>query len=289
MPDFARVSKATFCFCVVLQFFWGTTLASAQASAQVPTRVVSMNLCTDQLAMLLAKPVQLISVSNLARDPRSSAMALAAQAYPVNGGGAEQVFLLKPDLVLAGSFTTRATVTMLRKLGIRVVQFQPAYSLDDVKARIIQMGDLLGQQARAIALSDDFDRRLQALRKDNRNVLRAALYFANGYTSGDKTLAGQILAAAGFYNIARDAGLPDGGILPLEVLVTSRPDLVITGTRYAGASRAESILEHPALRALPTGQRQPTIADSDWVCGTPFVLRAIEDLVQAGTGAEGTQ
>ena len=51
-------------------------LAAAPAAAQeAPARVVSMNLCTDQLAMLLAAPGQLLSVSKLARDPMSSAMA----------------------------------------------------------------------------------------------------------------------------------------------------------------------------------------------------------------------
>ena len=45
-----------------------------------PRRVVSINLCTDQLAMMLAAPGQLVSVSQLAGDPHSSAMAEAGEA-----------------------------------------------------------------------------------------------------------------------------------------------------------------------------------------------------------------
>ena len=41
-------------------------------AAQPPQRVVSMNLCTDQLAMMLAGPGQLISVSHLGHDPAVS-------------------------------------------------------------------------------------------------------------------------------------------------------------------------------------------------------------------------
>lgn len=66
------------------------------AAAQPPARVVSMNLCTDQLAMLIAAPGQLVSVSHVARDPVSSALAEQAQAYPVNHGSAEEIFLLAP-------------------------------------------------------------------------------------------------------------------------------------------------------------------------------------------------
>ena len=96
------------------------------AAAEAPARVVSMNLCTDQLAMLLAAPGQLQSVSHLARDPMSSTMVDEARAYPENRGGAEQIFLMHPDLVLAGSYTSLASVTLLRGLGVRVEQLEPA-------------------------------------------------------------------------------------------------------------------------------------------------------------------
>ncbi len=248
--------------------------------APPPARVVSINLCTDQLAMMLARPGQLVSVSALAVDPRASAMVEQARRYRLNHGGAEQIFLMRPDLVLAGSFTTRATVSMLERLGIRVVRFRPAYSLDDVRARILKMGTVLGRRQQARALAADFARRLQALRASSGKRPRAALYFANGYTLGDKTLAGQILTAAAFDNIAAALGFAGGGTLPLEVLVMARPRIIVTGVRYPGASRAESILDHPVLRPWRQDGRNATIADADWVCGTPYVLRAIAGLVR---------
>ena len=50
----------------------------------VPRRVVSMNLCTDQLAMLIADPAQITSLSYLSTDPRSSAMHRRARDFPQN-------------------------------------------------------------------------------------------------------------------------------------------------------------------------------------------------------------
>mgnify|MGYP006999250795 CR=1 FL=1 len=58
----------------------GAAPAALPPPATPPARVVSMNLCTDQLAMALAAPGQLISVSYIARDPRASAMAEEALA-----------------------------------------------------------------------------------------------------------------------------------------------------------------------------------------------------------------
>nr|WP_253913347.1 ABC transporter substrate-binding protein [Pseudoruegeria sp. HB172150] len=239
-----------------------------------------MNLCTDQLAMLVAAPGQLLSVSYLAAQPRSSAMAEEAQNYVVNHGLAEEIYLLEPDLVIAGTFSTRATVAMLKRLDIPVAVLSPAYSLDEVRQRIIEMGEVLHRQEAAEGLAAEFDARLAALRDKVIRQPRAALFFANGYTSGDRTLAGQILSAAGFDNIADEVGLPSGGRMPLEVLAMADPEVLIRGSRYEGNSRSEEILDHPVVAKLREALPGAAVTDRDWVCGTPFVLRAIEELAE---------
>ncbi|QPM91206.1 Vitamin B12-binding protein [Pseudooceanicola algae] len=269
------MSRGTAALTVVL----AALLAShaVPAAAEAPARVVSINLCTDQLAMLLAAPGQLVSVSDLSREPRSSAMAQQALDYPINHAGAEEIWLLQPDLVLAGSYTSRATVSMLRRLGREVVEVRPAYSLDDIRDRITQVGAALGRDAAAADLIADFDARLDALRVQTTRNPTAAIYYANGYTTGDRTLAGQILMAAGFENIAGDMG---GGHLPLERLVMARPEALITGSPYPGASRSEEILRHPAVAALRDQSALRVVADRDWLCGTPHVLKAVAALAE---------
>ncbi|MEM7441273.1 MAG: ABC transporter substrate-binding protein [Pseudomonadota bacterium] len=258
--------------------------AAPAVAADTPKRVVSMNLCTDQLAMMLAAPGQLHSVSYIAADPRASAMVAEAAKYTINHGLAEEIYLMQPDLVIAGRYSTRATVAMLRRLGIPVVVFEPAYSLTDVRDRILQMGAVLHRQAAAEEMAADFDTRLSALRAEVSNRPRAVLYYANGYTSGDNSLAGQILLAAGFSNAATEQGYAGGARLPLELLAITDPDVVITAQPYPGASRSEAILDHPVVEALRRTREEATLTDHDWVCGTPFVLRAIENLSTARRG-----
>lgn len=247
--------------------------AGAAGAGEAPARVVSLNLCTDQLAMLLAAPGQLVAVSHLARDPLSSAMAGEAMGYRVTRGQAEEVFLLRPDLVLAGTYTTRATVELLRRLGVRVEEFPPPESLADVGVQMRAVAAALGRAEEGARMADDFEAGLAALRAEPGP--RAALYDASGYTGGEHTLAGEILAAAGFRNVASEVGLEAGGFLPLELLILAQPDAVVTGETYPGASRAEEILSHPALGGLA---RVRAASDADWVCGTPHVLDAIARL-----------
>ena len=251
---------------------------TAAAAAEPPGRVVSMNLCTDQLAMMLAAPGQLVSVSRIASDRRVSAMAREAASYPANGGGAEEVYLLAPDLVLADAFSDAATVGMLRRLGVPVVQLASASSMEGVGRAISEMGAALGREDEAAALRAAFEAALDALEAEVEARPRAALYYANGYTLGDGTLAGEILLAAGLSNVAAELGLPGGGTLPLEVLALAEVDALVTGEPYPGASRSEAILDHPVLRAIREGRAAAGTSTADWVCGTPHVLRAVESM-----------
>ncbi|UFS66844.1 ABC transporter substrate-binding protein [Paracoccus denitrificans] len=252
------------------------------AAAEPPRRVLSVNLCTDQLAMLLAAPGQIVSVSYLAQDPTASAMADQAARLPANRGRAEEIFLMRPDLVLAGAWSSPETIRLLQRLGIPVEVFPVETDIAGIRANIRRMGDVLGRQARAKALLARFDADLARLADAPPGPRpRAALYMVNGYSSGRDSLAGQIVALAGFDNVADDLGLPAGGVVPLEALLLSGPDLLVEGRRYPGSSRAQEVLDHPALKALSRGRPAEVMSDPDWVCGTPHILRAIAQLRDA--------
>lgn len=266
----------------VLRLVWGlgialSAAAMAGAAPTAPARVVSINLCTDQLAMMLAAPGQLVSVSHLAADPLSSPMAAEAAAYPQNRGSAEQVYLLHPDLVLAGEYSDFATVDLLRRLGVPVVQLPIASALDQVPDHLRLVATALGREAEGEAMARAYEDRLAALTLDVPEV-SGALYYPNGYTTGGGTLADDVLQHTGFFNVAVDAGVTGGGILPLERLVLAQPRVIVTSRPYPGASRSEDILQHPALAAL--GARAQVVAanDADWLCGTPHLLRAVAEM-----------
>jgi len=286
----------------VITLALGAVLAAAPAGAQdgadtgvpatPPERVVSMNLCTDQLAMMLADEGQLHSVSYLSQQARGSALVEQARQYVPNRGLAEEIYLMAPDLVIAGSFSDRTTLDMLRRLDVPVAVFEPAGSLADISDRLRRMGEVLHREDAAARMVARFDARLAELATQappEGDRPSAALYSANGWSSGGRTLPGQIVTAAGFDLVADDFGLAWGGFLPLELLAMSDPDAVITGQSYPADSRAEEILDHPVVAHLKRDSMRGIVSDQDWSCGTPLVLDAIARLSNARLAATGAR
>lgn len=254
------------------------------AHAASPTKVVSMNLCTDQLAMLLADKGQLYSVSHLAADKGASVLADEAKAYVVNHGLAEEIFLMRPDLIIAGSYTTRATVDMLKRLGFRVEEFEPESSFDDIRSNIDRMGKLLGQETKAREMIRLMDERLARIRESSQaksgNAPTIALYYANQFTSGKGTLAGDVVNHAGLVNLAEKLGMQGTQKLPLEQLVMATPDLIAAHEAYPTPALAYETQVHPAFRATLNGKQPIDIPDKYWICGGPFTVDAVQLLAE---------
>ncbi|WP_244611147.1 ABC transporter substrate-binding protein [Ensifer sp. M14] len=251
-------------------------------AGEAPRRVVSMNVCTDQMAMLVAGNGQLHSVSYLATDGATSALAAEAKSYVVNHGLAEEIFLMKPDLVIAGTYTTRTTVDLLKRLGFAVEEFAPEASIAEVRTNLQRMGRVLGRQQRADELVAAMDAEIARLQATKVPEVELALYYANGFTSGSGTLVADILGIAGLENLADRLGIAGTGQLPLEALVLARPDLIaIDANGERGPALAKQNFSHPAFRAVAAQHRAVQLDSRYTICGGPFTLIAASILQQA--------
>src|SRR3981081_1028683 len=95
-----------------LAISYGVLFPPARA-AGLP-RIVSMNVCTDQLLITLADPSQIVGLSRFSRDAWQSWAADNARRYPILSGGAEDVLVLRPDIVVASLFDKRSTRELLK-------------------------------------------------------------------------------------------------------------------------------------------------------------------------------
>lgn len=262
--------------------------APAAEAADGPSRVVSMNVCTDQLAMLIADKEQLHSVSYMASDPSTSVLFDKAAGIAVNHGLAEEVFLMQPDLVLAGTYTTRTTVELLRRLGIRVEEFAPDSSISDIRANILRMGKVLAREDRAAELVGELDKGIAQLEKEPPSGKTVATYYANSYTSGAGTLVDEVVKLSGLANLANKLGLSGSSRLPLEMLVLAQPDLIADGnTSYGAPALAQENFVHPAYRAIAASGRSVTVPSGYTICGAPFTLEAARILQAASRNIRG--
>ena len=96
---------------------------SAPALAADQPRIVSMNVCTDQVLLRLADPEQILGLSRFSGDARQSWTADDARRYRILSGGAEDVLVLRPDIAVASVFDKRSTRELLKEKGIHLVEF----------------------------------------------------------------------------------------------------------------------------------------------------------------------
>jgi iron complex transport system substrate-binding protein len=260
---------------------------SAEPPAK-PARIVSLDLCTDQLLIELVERERIAAVTHLAADPASSAIPDKARGIPVTRGGAEDVLRYDPDLVLAGPFGVAPTVRLLRRLKRNVAVVPLAADLDGVRAAVRAVAAAVGEVARGEALIAEFDRRLTSLPPAGAGPHPSAVvYQVGGEVSGAGSLADAALAAAGFRNMAVEYRLTRSGQIPLELMVAKPPDLIVLSSAD-GADRTvvADNLRHPALQVLRRTRAWIDLPSQLWLCGTPHLADAIARLAEARAAIE---
>lgn len=255
-------------------------LLAAPASA-TPKRVMSLNLCTDQLAMTLAAPGQLVSVSFLAKQPSLSMLHEEALKYPANRGRAEEVFLNDPDLVVTGTYSLHNTTALLKRLGFAVEEFSFVQTLDTIPDEIRRMGSLLGQEEKAEKIARDFTSEIESIKKKQCGRRPTVIaYDQNGIAPGKGTLADSVLQAAGFDNIAADLGVVGMAPFPIEEVIATRPDVIIIGRPGETPTLGERVPRHPAIAALPDTRIGSFVPQGSWSCASPSVIEAVRALAK---------
>ena len=267
----------------------------SQVAADDAPRVMSLNVCTDQLVLALAEPDRIVSLSVLSDDPDYSYLRAEAEAFPKNSGVAEEVFIARPDSVVTGTYSLHNTTQLLRHLGMRVEEFGYTQTLGTIAGDIRRMGAILGQQARADAMASAFERDLEALTVPADAPRPTAVIFGqNGVATGAGTLADSVLSAAGFRNLAAERGFSGLAPYPLELLLIDRPDVVLLSARLEDApALADQVTRHPAIAASGAVAATGIVPRGSWGCGGPFTLeavralRALRDELLASKGASG--
>ena len=242
-----------------------------------------MNLCSDQMALMLAPRESIRSVSYLSVRPDISAASDRALGIPLNHGRSEEILPLHPDIVLAGRYTSRPTVFLLKRLGYDVLDQDISRSIADVRERVREAGRALGRASEAEARVAAMDARLATLAPNPGERRPTAIYYQpNGYTAGADTLVGDIIAHAGLDNLGANAGVRGHGRVPLETLIELQPEILIVDDRKPQApALAYEVLRHPALKSMIDRSEQVIVPTRLWICGIPAVVDAVEILAEA--------
>ncbi|ABF52720.1 ABC transporter substrate-binding protein [Sphingopyxis alaskensis] len=240
----------------------------------VPQRILSLNLCTDQLLLALADRRQIVGLTHNARDPGLSAVPTLARGLPQHHGSAEQLLAANPDLVVGMPARGSAALAALPDARYPLLDVVPANHLDDIYRAIRQTAAAVGHPERGDALIADMQGDLAALPRPGRGRV-AAYYQRRGYMTGTGTLVDDLMTRAGLVNLAARLGRPPLAQVSLEEMVAADPDfLIVESATDAVTDQGSEMLHHPALDHIP----RISVPQAWTVCGGPAYARAAQSI-----------
>ena len=129
-------------------------IASGQAAERTvprkPQRIMSVNMCSDILLLMLVPKDRIASITYLAHDPVEVLMPGADAGVPVNRGTAEEVVRQQPDLILASPWSTPVLRRLAAEVGAPLKSCWPPVPMRSCGAKIASTVPHCGMRFRSI-------------------------------------------------------------------------------------------------------------------------------------------
>lgn len=239
--------------------------------ASAALRAASLNMCSDEYLLLLAKPQEIASVSRLSRDPADSPLWKLGRQFPGNLGTLESALTTHPNLLITMGGSGRSTSLIARKMGLRTLDLPFPATIDDVAMNMQRVAAALGDRGRAAP----WILQLTALRSERQGGRDAIFLGAGGNSIGSQSVEAEWMQLAGL----KQRALP-GGRASLELLATKPPRVLLRSTyRRAERSLGQSWLNHPL--ANPKNSRIIAVDGRPWTCAGPLMVDEIRRLRRA--------
>jgi len=246
------------------------SLALGGPSEAAPRRVASLNLCTDELLLLLADPRQIVSVTHLSRQEAETPLWREARRFAANDGSLLSAARHRPDLVLTMGGGARDRVRIAARLGIRTLDLPFATTLEDVERGVRLVAAALGRSSAGEALVS----RIVQLRRTAPPRALDSIWLGGG---------GRTVAAGGLEaQWMRLAGLAQrtmrGDRVSLEQLAVRPPAILLRSDYRQGQySAAQRWLRHPLAGAAGRARTIPTDGRR-WTCMGPLLIDEVTRL-----------
>jgi iron complex transport system substrate-binding protein len=240
------------------------------AQAAPPRRVASLNLCTDELLLLLGDPGQIVSVTHLSQQQAETVWWREGRRYRRNDGSLVSVAGLRPDLVLTMGGGARDRGRIARRLGIRTLDLPYPQSLADIEAAVRTVASALGREGAGSAWLE----RIGRLKRSRPPTGKDSLWLGGGGRTVAATgLAAEWMALAGLRQRAMV-----GDRVSLEQLLVRPPAILLRSDYRSGQYSGEQRwLSHPLARDVRRSRSLVTDGRL-WTCMGPALAGEIERL-----------
>ncbi len=252
---------------------WASAPASAPPTGK-PKRIVSLNLCADQLILALADRDQIAGLTRNATDSEMSGEAVKARGLPVLKNSAEQILAIDPDLVVGMPAKRSAAMRALKGHKYNMLDLETANTVDEIYASIRQTAVAVGHPERGEALVARMQAVLAKIGKPGGGKV-AAYYQRRGFMTGTGTLIDDLMQRMGLVNLAAKLDKPPLSQLSLEEMVAAQPDyLIVESATDKIADQGTEMLHHPAIANIP----RISIPQAWTVCGSPAYVEAAQGM-----------
>ena len=236
--------------------------------ASAAVRVASLNMCTDEYLLLLARPQEIASVSRLSRDPADSSLWRLGRRFPGNRGDLESALKTRPNLLITMGGGGRSTAIIARRMGLKTLNLPFPATIGDVANSMRIVARALGDERRAAA----WQVRLAGLQHSAPAQRDAIFLGAGGNSVGAQSVEADWMRLAGLSQRALPAGRAT-----LEQLATRPPSVLLRSTyRRKERSLGQVWLDHPLAR--PNKSKVVTVDGRPWTCAGPLMLGEIARL-----------
>jgi iron complex transport system substrate-binding protein len=236
--------------------------------------IVSLNPCSDQLLVALARPTRIAAISHYSQTPGATSLPLAvARRFRATAGTAEEVITLAPELVLATSFTPPATRDAFARAGLRTLYLDSPTTVAASKAQVAEVAAAVGADGRGDALNRQIDAAVAATRATGPRV-PALLYISGDLASGSGTLLDEMMTHVGLRDAAGDYGLASTGTLSVETILARPPAVILT----PDAGGRTATLRRRLLARTGARVREVAFPHALINCGGPTIPAALARL-----------
>ncbi|WP_228275112.1 ABC transporter substrate-binding protein [Stakelama tenebrarum] len=258
-------------------------LLSACTSQPAPTGgIVSTNPCADAILVELVPPRRIAAISHYSADPMASSIpAETAAQFRTTRGTAEEIIAMRPELVIASSFTAPSTRAAYARAGLDVLYLDSPATIAASEAQVRELAKAVDAPAAGEAMVQRIETAIASAATPDTQPVPALAWIGGNLVSGDGTLLHEMLGRAGFRDAAADYGLQFTGYLPAEHVIADPPRVMLVPDEpgRAATSRAAQI------RARVLSRMGGRVVQAQFPrrlvnCGGPVIADAMTRLAQ---------
>jgi len=245
-----------------------------------PQRIVSLGPINTENVFLLEAGDRLVANTSYCVHP--AAARDKEKVGSVMQFNVEQIVGLQPDLILATGLTSPQQVAQFAASGVKVVHFRQPSNFAEICAQFLELGRLLGLEAKAQDISAEAQKGVRAVQQRVEGLPKKKVFLQVGsqplFASVEGSFTHDFIILAGGINIAD--GQRDGRY-NFEKVTAQDPDVIIIAIMGSeggrGAEERNKWLRFTPVSAVRNSQ--VFVVDPDIIC-SPSPMTFVKGLEQ---------